>query len=90
MQMFELYLNTNFSVMAWIRPDAVDVAQTIFAKDRNTASNTIVLNLGIAADATLTVEIADNDDSFATSDSVNSSNPVELVAQDWQHIGYSV
>jgi hypothetical protein len=37
----------------------------------------------------LTVEIADSDDSFAASDSVNSSNPVELQAQAWQHIGYS-
>ena len=85
-----LQLHTNFSILMWVRPDAVDTRQALFSKDRNVASPTLTVSLYIENDGTMAVDLADSDDSFALFGTGVSTAPREIAAQTWAHVGYLI
>ena len=82
-------LHFSFSIMSWIRPDTLASSMSLFSKDRDAFPNGTVFYAFVeATTGSLGVNLADSDDTFATSESLSSTEVVTASA--WSHVGYSV
>ena len=91
MSFSDYQLQPSFTILAWIHLDDLTSEYAVYSKDRSQDVNGLVFKASITAtDGYLKVEIADEDDSFATTGSAQSTTTNKCAANTWTHVGYSI
>ena len=89
MQLSSLKLAPSFSFLAYIRLDDLASDITIFSKDRNAVSDSVVFSIEITTTGLLAVKLADSVDSWASFGTATTTAST-YTAADWAHIGVTV
>ena len=88
MEFSDFWLRPSFSIFAWVRLDDLSADYTVFSKDRDEVSNTMVFNAMITStDGFLKVQVADSDDWTSVGEYTST---ITVAAQQWQLVAYKL